>query len=213
MSSAAAQVIDVQKRYGRVRALEGVSLEIPEASLVLLSGPNGAGKSTLLRILAGLTRPTRGEARVLGRRPYDSRDAAVRGALGYLGAAPALYSDLTVRENLDFYAELRGASPYHVDGQLDAFDLQSVAGRAAGHLSSGYQRRVGLARSFLADPKLLLLDEPWNALDRAASEMVNEALLRTRARGACAVVAAHGAGHSFFDLEIGLENGRVGESA
>lgn len=209
--SAAARAIEVQKRYGRVRALAGVSLEIPESSLVLLSGPNGAGKSTLLRILAGLTRPTRGEAEILGKQPYGSQHAAVRGEVGYLGAAPALYADLTVRENLDFYAELRGTNPYEVDRQLDSFDLQSVAGRIVANLSSGFQRRVGLARSFLGDPKLLLLDEPWNALDLAASEKVQEALLRARARGATAVVAAHGASDAIFDLEVVLTEGRIGK--
>lgn len=209
----AARAVDVQKRYGRVRALAGVSLEIPESSLVLLSGPNGAGKSTLLRIFAGLTRPTRGEAEVLGQHPYGSQHAAVRGEIGYLGAAPALYADLSVRENLEFYAELRGTNPYEVDVQLDSFDLQSVAARKVANLSSGFQRRVGLARSFLGNPKLLLLDEPWNALDVAASEKVREALLRARASGATAVVAAHGASDAIFDMQVVLADGRIGPAS
>src|SRR5262249_2193198 len=111
----AVAVRGLEKRHGALRALAGVSFELARGTFTLASGPNGAGKSTLLRVLAALTRPTRGEVRVLGVDPFGRSGAGLRARVGYLGAEPALYADLSVEENLEFAAELRDAPRASID--------------------------------------------------------------------------------------------------
>ncbi len=201
----------LEKRFGRVRALDRVSATIPEGSITLLSGPNGAGKSTLLRVLACLTRPTRGTVRVLGVNPF-SRDGVVhRGRLGYLGQEAALYGELTVQENLEFCANLYGVDPQRIRALIQDMELEPVARQRVRTLSLGYRRRVGLARARLTDPPLLLLDEPWNGLDAEASQRLTDLLQRHREAGRTALVAAHSPATTagLFDAVLRLEAGRL----
>ena len=202
---------NVEKRFGRVRALAGISAELPAGSLNLITGPNGAGKSTLLRVLAALTRPTRGSVRILGEELYRSTARSLRGRIGYLGPEPALYGELTVAENLAFCAQVAGAAAPRVERQLIAFELREVAERRVRTLSTGYRRRAGLARALLAEPKVLLLDEPWNGLDTDAADLLVRALTRVRQHGATVLVAAHavGAYTGLFDHTLRLESGRL----
>jgi ABC-type multidrug transport system ATPase subunit len=207
----AVEVVDVEKRFGRVRALAGITTALPSACLHLVSGPNGAGKSTLLRVVAGLTRPTRGQVRVLGHDLFRSQDAHARARVGYLGPDASLYPELTVAENLAFQARLLGLPPKRVARQITAFGLQSVADRRARVLSSGFLRRSGLARALIGDPDLLVLDEPWNGLDSEAADVLARTLDRLRRRGATALVAAHtvGAYAGLFDHSLRIEDGRL----
>jgi len=200
----------LEKRFGRVRALAGVSTAIPAGSLNLLSGPNGAGKSTLLRVLAGLTRPTRGSVLVLERDPFG-RGKQARSRVSYLGPEVALYGDLTVAENLAFCARLHDIPARRVQKQLVGSNLAEVADRRVRALSTGYRRRTGLARALLTQPDLLLLDEPWNGLDSEAADQLLRALNQLRDRGGTALVAAHalGAYASIFDHTLQIEDGRL----
>ncbi len=212
MSDASAvELRDVDKLYGRVRALDKVSVELPRGELILLEGSNGAGKSTLLRMLAGVTRPTRGSVRVLGQDPFSADGRAARGKAGYLAAEPALYAELSVRENLRFCARLRGLAPERVEQCLAELDLEGVAERPVHQLSFGFRRRAGLARALLTDPELLLLDEPWNGLDEASSERLSKRLATYRSAGRTALVAAHGIGARavLFDRRLRIERGRL----
>jgi heme exporter protein A len=201
----------LEKRFGSVRALDRVSATIPEGSVTLLSGPNGAGKSTLLRVLASLTRPTRGTVRVLGVDPFSRDGVAHRGRLGYLGQEAALYGELTVQENLEFCANLYGVDPQRIRALIQDMELEPVAGRRVRTLSLGYRRRVGLARARLTDPPLLLLDEPWNGLDAEASQRLTDLLQRHREAGRTALVAAHSPATTagLFDAVLRLEAGRL----
>jgi heme ABC exporter ATP-binding subunit CcmA len=201
----------LEKRYGRVRALAGVELAVPQGALLLVAGPNGSGKTTLLRILAGLTRPTRGELALFGENALGSGRAALRGRVAYVGQESALYGDLPVEENLAFAARLCGAPAERVAALVDEFDLAAVARRRVRELSLGYRRRAGLARALLAQPDLVLLDEPWNGLDAAAGARLTRLLSQSRASGATALVAAHDPGERAraFDGEIRLEAGRL----
>ena len=162
---------DLTKRFGHVLALDRLSIDIPDRTLTLISGPNGAGKSTLLRILAGLTRPTRGEAQVFGEAPTRRRET-----LGYLAQGSGLYGELSVRENLEFCASLHGLGNRDVDRVIEELDLGTVSERRAGTLSLGFRRRSGLARALLPRPRLLLLDEPWNGLDAESAERLADRL-------------------------------------
>jgi heme ABC exporter ATP-binding subunit CcmA len=209
--ASAVELREVDKLYGRVRALDKVSLELPRGELILLEGSNGAGKSTLLRMLAGVTRPTRGSVRVLGQDLFSAGGRAARGKAGYLAAEPALYAELSVRENLHFCARLRGLAPERVEQCLAELDLEGVAERPVHQLSFGFRRRAGLARALLTDPELLLLDEPWNGLDEASSERLSKRLAAYRSAGRTALVAAHGIGAraTLFDRRLRIERGRL----
>jgi heme ABC exporter ATP-binding subunit CcmA len=150
------------KRFGAVRALEGVSLQIDTGAKVAVLGANGSGKSTLLRIVAGLIRPTAGEVRIGGREPR-----AAKAAIGYLGHAPHLYPYLSAEENLRFYARLYGVELSRAAHLLDRVGLSSKSASHVRTLSRGEAQRLGLARCLLHDPDYLLLDEPLTGLDEA----------------------------------------------
>ncbi|NML07867.1 ABC transporter ATP-binding protein [Sphingomonas sp. G-3-2-10] len=167
MSEAAATATGVVKRFApdAPPALDGVAIEILPGKMTGLVGPDGAGKTTLIRILAGLIVPEAGEVRVGGRPALD----ADRSQLGYMPQRFGLYEDLTVRENLDLYAELRGLGHDEREerfGQLlDFTDLKRFQQRLAGKLSGGMKQKLGLACALVRAPKLLLLDEPGVGVD------------------------------------------------
>jgi Cu-processing system ATP-binding protein len=202
---------DVEKRYGSLRALRDFSLDLPGGTFTLVCGPNGAGKSTLLRVLAGLTRPTAGTIRLLGRDPFGKDARSIRGEIGWLGSQAGLYADLTVEENLEFASGLHGVDGAHVDRLLGQLGLEAVRGRRVRVLSQGYRRRVGFARALVHDPKILVLDEPWNGLDDEASERLVKLLRERRDRGATVIVAAHRApaGEDTTDGVIQLDQGQL----
>jgi ABC-type multidrug transport system ATPase subunit len=202
----------VEKRYGHIRALRDVDLAIPRGVALLVSGPNGAGKSTLLRVLAGLTRPTHGDVCVLGEKLFGSEAWRVRGRVGFLGSEAGLYAELSVRENLTFCARLQGVDPARIDVVIEALELVEYADAPVRTLSLGYWRRTGLARVLLAQPELLLLDEPWNGLDVEAAKRLDGLLCDYRtAREPTLLVAAHGLddGHPLFDGTLRMRDGAV----
>ena len=207
----AAELRGVEKRYGRTRALSSVSLKLAPGQLYLLQGANGAGKSTLLRVIAGLARPTRGSVRVLGSDPFRASQSSVRARVCFMGADPGLYAELTVRENLAFCARLLGVSRERVDIGLTAVGLTAVADRPLQQLSFGFRRRAGLARALLAEPELLLLDEPWNGLDDAAGLRLAQQLELVRSAKRTALVAAHSVGpfEALFDRNLRIDRGRI----
>ena len=204
----------LEKRFGSVRALDRVTASLPQGTITLLAGSNGAGKTTLLRILASLTRPTRGTVRVLEVDPFGREGAAWRSRVGYLGQEAGLYGELRVRENLEFCAKVHGINPRRVDALLRELGLEAVADQRASTLSLGYLRRAGLARAQLTEPSLLLLDEPWNGLDAEASQQLSQQLRSHRQAGRSALVAAHNpdAAQGLFDGVLRLERGHLVES-
>jgi heme exporter protein A len=181
----------VARRFGARRVLDGVDLALAAGQLQLILGPNGAGKTTLLRVLAGLTRPTAGQVRLLGR-PLRG-DPALRRALGVLAHQSLLYDDLTPAENLAFTGRLyrlphpsRSAAEALRGVGLDPDDRAPV-----GRLSRGTVQRVAFARATLHGPRVLLLDEPFTGLDADATGLVVERLRQVLAEGGAAVVVSH----------------------
>ncbi|MDD5220338.1 MAG: ABC transporter ATP-binding protein [Candidatus Bipolaricaulis sp.] len=156
----------LRKRFGSHTALDGLSLSVPQGRLYGLAGPNGAGKTTLIRTLCGLLRPDEGEAHLLGWRMPNTR---VRSQLGYMPQDFAVYDDLSVIQNLEFFGELYGLRRAHVRGRADELlDLVQLADRRrdrVGSLSGGMRRRVSLAISLLHKPRLAFLDEPTAGVD------------------------------------------------
>ena len=207
----AIELLALEKRFASLRALAGISTTIASGSSVLVRGPNGAGKSTLLRVLAGLVRPTRGSVRVLGADPFGAAGAETRGRVGYLGSEPGLYGELSIDENLSYIARLHGLARDRVDRIVARLCLEEVRARRVRALSSGYRQRAGLARALLPDPELLLLDEPWNALDSEAAALLAAELTALREAGRTLLIAAHTAQarEIDFDRVLVLEAGRL----
>ena len=156
----------LRKRFGRRTALDGLSLSVDQGSLYGLAGPNGAGKTTLIRTLCGILRPDEGEAYLLG---WKMPSARVRSQLGYMPQDFAVYDDLTVLQNLDFFGglyELRRAQVRdRADELLDLVQLADRKRQRVGTLSGGMRRRVSLAIALLHKPRLAFLDEPTAGVD------------------------------------------------
>jgi len=179
----------VWKRFARDWVLKDVSLAVRAGEAVALLGPNGVGKTTLLRVAAGLTRPQKGEVRLLGK-PAQKVEAE-RGKLLYLANPPAFYRHLTGEENLKSWLLLLGKE---ADDRAVAEAMEQVGlplGRPVLAYSSGMKKRLALARVFLAEPKILLLDEPETALDEAGRGLLREAVARVREGGGAVLLATH----------------------
>jgi heme exporter protein A len=174
---------NLSKRYDTRRIFDKVDIDLDEGGFLLVTGPNGAGKTTLLRVLAGLAAPTSGEL-VL----------PVRGEIGYLGHEPLVYKQLTPRENLTLFARLYRVPDreQRIKALLERFALWDVRDKAVATFSRGMQQRLGLGRVLLHEPKLLILDEPFNALDTAGAALLDEELGARSNRAV--VVATHDPG-------------------
>ena len=167
------------KRYGDRLALRGVSLSAERGELVAVIGPNGAGKTTLLSILAGIQRP-------------DEGIVETAKSVGWVPQQPALYGKLTVRENLTLFARLERVDPAQtVERMLELTALGERADDQVGVLSGGNRQRVNIAIGLLAEPEVLLLDEPSSALDPRQRERLWEFILRLAGEGTTVVYATH----------------------
>ncbi len=160
------------KRYGDKRVLRGIDLELPRRGFLVVTGPNGSGKTTLLRICAGLAQPTEGTI----------ERAATRADVGYLGHEPLVYRELTALENLELYGRLyRVAERRERIGMLlERFGLWEVRHERVVSYSRGMTQRLALCRVFLHEPDLLVLDEPYSALDEAGAELLDAQLTELR---------------------------------
>ncbi|HEY8104169.1 MAG TPA: ABC transporter ATP-binding protein [Gaiellaceae bacterium] len=172
----------VEKRYGRRRALKPLDFDLERGGFLVVSGANGSGKTTLLRLVAGLAAPTGGALDV---------DAGRR-ELGYLGHEPLLYRDLTALENLDLYGRLyRVPERRERTGMLlERFGLWEVRAERVGSYSRGMTQRLALCRALLHDPSLLVLDEPFTALDTEGAELLDR-LLAELAGSATVLLSTH----------------------
>jgi heme exporter protein A len=160
------------KRYGEKRVLRGVDLNVADGGFVVVTGPNGAGKTTLLRICAGLAAPTEGTI----------ERGVSRGELGYLGHEPLVYRELTALENLDLYGRLYRVPERRerIGMLLERFGLWDARGDRVASYSRGMTQRLALCRVLLHDPRLLVLDEPYTALDTAGAELLDAQLAELR---------------------------------
>ena len=176
---------------GRFPALAGVDLDIEARRIVLLRGANGAGKTTLLRTLAGLVPVAGGEAVVLGV-DLVADPRAVRHRVGLLGHATGLYDELTVGDNVRFWARAAGADPADVERALTRLGLDGrLRTVAVGRLSAGQRRRTSLACLIARRPELWLLDEPHAGLDQEGRDLVDTLVREAVAAGATVVLSSH----------------------
>lgn len=189
MSEAALAFEAVTKRYGKgTLALDGVTWAVQRGARACLLGPNGAGKSTSIRLLQGALQPTSGQVSLLGA-PVGGRDyPAARRRTGIVPQGPGMYRDLTTGEYLELARRLYGRGD--VARALEAFGLGPHRDKALAQLSGGFQRRVSLAAALLAEPEVLLLDEPTVGLDPVAAHEVH-ALLGEAMTGRTALLCTH----------------------
>ena len=174
-------------RGGRL-VLDDVSLEVARGSVTGLLGPSGCGKSTLMRSVVGVQVVAGGEVRVLGR-PAGS--PPLRQLVGYVTQAPSVYADLTVRENLRYFAAILGAPRSDVDRVIDEVGLTDHAEAVVGRLSGGQEARVSLAAALLGEPELLVLDEPTVGLDPVLRRDLWQLFRGLAARGTTILVSSH----------------------
>ena len=172
------------KRYGERRVFAGVDVDLDRGGLLLVTGPNGSGKTTLLRVLAGLAAPSGGELQL-----------PLRETIGFLGHEPLVYRELTPLENLTLFGRLyripeRGE---RIGMLLERFGLWDVRDERVSTFSRGMRQRLGLCRVLLHEPELVILDEPFNALDEAGSALL-DATLDGIAPSSAVVVATHDPG-------------------
>jgi ABC-2 type transport system ATP-binding protein len=163
-------------------------LEVPAGAVTGLMGPSGCGKTTLMRAIVGVQRVARGSIEVLGR---PAGDRSLRSRVGYMTQAPSVYADLTVRENLVFYARVLGAPAARIDGVIDAVAVPARPGQLVGDLSDGERARVSLAAVLLGEPDLLVLDEPTVGLDPLLRVELWRLFGRLAERGATLLVSSH----------------------
>jgi heme ABC exporter ATP-binding subunit CcmA len=182
----------LRRSFGGLRVLRGLDLVLRPGEAVVVAGPNGAGKTTLLRVLAGLMRPEAGEVRVLGH-PVRGNDAAGRRDIGFVAHQSLLYDDLTLAQNLTFAARLYRL-PRPGEAARRALEVAGLASRAEEsprRLSRGMAQRAAIARALLHGPRLLLLDEPFTALDAASAERLRGDLAARLAEGLGMVIVTH----------------------
>src|SRR5712691_2039486 len=153
------------KKFGERTVVRGVELQVPRGTAFGYLGPNGAGKTTLIRMLLGLTPASSGSMKLLGL-PVPQRRAQALARVGAIVEEPKFHGHLTGRENLEIVAAARGSEAFAlIDGSLDRVGLTARAGDRVKTYSLGMRQRLGIARCLLADPELLILDEPMNGLD------------------------------------------------
>ncbi|HEY7698370.1 MAG TPA: ABC transporter ATP-binding protein, partial [Vicinamibacteria bacterium] len=214
--TSAVRVSGLSKTFGRERAVESVSFETQPGELFGLVGPDGAGKSTLLRMLAGVLRPTSGDAEIFGTSVVRDPER-VKTDIAYMSQRFGLYSDLTVAENLSFYADLFEVAKAEREPRLERLyqfsSLKPFRERLAGKLSGGMKQKLGLSCALIHEPRLLLLDEPTFGVDPISRRdlwlMVHEMV----ARGVAAVVStAYLDEAERFDRLLLLHRGRILDS-
>jgi ABC-2 type transport system ATP-binding protein len=182
------------RRFGAVTAVDRLDLAIPKAQIYGFLGPNGSGKSTTIRMLCGLIQPTEGQAEVLGAR-IPGEEEAIKRKIGYMTQRFSLYEDLSVRENLEFMADIyslpRSQARARIAELMDQYALGGLARQWAGTLSGGQKQRLALAAATLHEPELLLLDEPTSAVDPQSRRDFWESLFELSERGATLLVSTH----------------------
>ncbi len=186
----AVAVEGVWKFYGDFPALRDIQLKAEPGACLALIGRNGAGKTTLLRTVAGFSRPMRGRVLILGEEP---RGAAARRGMGFIGHGISVYDELSALENLTLYARLYGLpNPRQTAMQwLERTGLERVRDGLVREFSRGMRQRLAVARAFLHDPQVLLLDEPFTALDDRAIALLQDLLRQALSAGKTVVMSTH----------------------
>lgn len=193
-SQYAVELKDVTKRYNEIVAVNNLSLSIGTSEIFGLLGPNGSGKSTTLKMLMGLVQPTGGNVSVLGL-DVQKQPVEVKQLVGYVPESPNIYEFLTGIEYLDFIADIYGVSTaekqQRINEYLKALQLEGREGDMINSYSDGMKKKISLISAFLHKPKLLVLDEPLNALDPRSARIVKDYLHELKSQGVTTIMSTH----------------------
>ncbi len=188
------QVNELTRKFGSYIAVDRVSLTVRERDIFGFLGPNGSGKTTLIRMLCGILRPTSGEAKVMGYNVVQESEEVKR-SIGYMSQQFSLYSDLTVLENINFYARIYGIPrrqrKERIDEVVNIVEMKPYLNQLSGALSGGWKQRLALACALVHKPKLLFLDEPTAGIDPVARRDLWNLLFDLSARGTTFFVTTH----------------------
>ena len=189
--SNAISLTGITKQFNGTLAVDDLSLEVPAGSIYGFIGPNGSGKTTTLRMIMHILLPDRGEIEVLG-----SRDtAAARDKVGYLPEERGLYKKMTIRRLLRYYGRLKGGTRARIDASIDDWmqrmELPGLLDRQIETLSKGMSQKVQFVAAVVSNPTLLILDEPFSGLDPVNAQVLKDAVLEMRRRGATVVFSTH----------------------
>lgn len=184
------EIEGLTKRYGEVIAVDNLDLKIEKGEIFGFLGPNGAGKTTTIKSILGLIVPNKGNIRIMNKSVQERRRDAVIG-IGYLPEYLQLYKNLTGRENLEFFADLRGVSQNEVNKLLKKVGLMKAADRKVNGYSKGMAQKLALAQSLLGSPPLLILDEPTSGLDPGATTMVKRVVRNYADNGGTVFFSSH----------------------
>lgn len=190
--SAILEVEGLEKAYGPVKAVQGLSFQVAPGEVLGLVGPNGAGKTSTLRCLAGILPPTAGHIRVAGH-DLAAEPVAAKRELAFLPDEPRLFEYLTVWEHLNFVARLYGVADWEARGRalLEELELTGKERALPGELSRGMKQKLSIACGFLHEPRLILLDEPLTGLDPLGIRRMKDSLRRRAEQGTALVLSSH----------------------
>ncbi len=180
ISSEILKTENLVKKYGEQYALRGVNFSLQKGEFVSILGPNGAGKTTFVKIVSGTTKPTQGKVTIFGKNIEEFPE--IKKKIGVLSHDSFFYRNLTGRENLEFYAKMVGVAPDRVFKWAELFGMEKNLDKRFSEYSRGMKVRLGLARVFMNEPELLLLDEPFSGLDPAGVEKTVEVIEKYRDR-------------------------------
>ena len=188
------KVDDIQKSFGKVHAVRGVSFEAPDGKITGLLGPNGAGKSTTMRVLYTVLRPDEGRATIDGI-DVVTDSLGARRRIGALPHSAGLYPQLTARENITYFAKLCGMPGAEIDDRvseiIQLLEIGDFADRRTKGFSHGQRTKVALARALVHDPRNVILDEPTSGLDVMATRSLRELILKLKDEGRCVLFSSH----------------------
>ena len=188
------KVSNLHKSFGKVKAVRGISFEVPDGEITGLLGPNGAGKTTTLRMLYSLLPPDEGEIRIDGLDP--TTDAmAIKRTLGVVPDSRGLYTRMSARENIVYYGKLHGMSRKDINSRLeelvDTLDMNDFIDRRTEGFSQGQRVKVAIARAMVHKPQTVLLDEPSNGLDVMSTRALRRYILSLKNAGHSVVLSTH----------------------
>ena len=190
MSDVLLKVDGVTKRFGRLVAVDDVSLELGQGEVYSLAGANGAGKSTLIRMITGISEPDSGRVFIRGE-DLAHRLSGTKRRLGYLPEELVLYERLTGQEYLRLVAGLKDSDARQIPNEIDYFELAAVQDKLVGEYSLGMRKKLGLAAAMIGGAELLVLDEPLNGLDVEMMRKLRERIENERNRGRAILISSH----------------------
>ena len=204
MSNPAIQTQSLTKKFGDFTAVDQVSFEVYPGEVVGYLGPNGSGKTTTIRMLLGLLLPTSGQARVFGSDPVTQAEE-IRSQVGYMSQKFGLYDDLTVWENLEFYAGIYGIrDPEHLRNTLDQVSAFEIQNELVGALPVGWRQRLSLSVAIVHSPRLLFLDEPTSGVDPSARRFFWDLIYNLVDQGITVLVTTHYMDEAEYCQRVGI---------